>query len=140
MFYYIEKDNKIVLADTDCQKIIRTLEFMPQYKNCEIKETDKEIENFMFVDSPEWAEWKATQVREQRDIMIASYIWQVQRYDQQNSLQISTTDSAETYKNLLLYIQSLRDLTKDENFPNVTVLSFEDWIADKQETIDDIFS
>lgn len=78
--------------------------------------------------------------RAERDAMLASYIWRVQRYDQQNSLQISTTDSAETYKNLLLYIQSLRDLTKDENFPNVTVLSFEDWITDKQETIDDIFS
>jgi hypothetical protein len=41
--YYIEKDNKIVLFDENKQKIQTTLEFMPQYKDLEIQETDKNI-------------------------------------------------------------------------------------------------
>lgn len=41
--YYIEKDSKIVLLDTDKTKLITTLKFMPQYVGFEIKETDKEI-------------------------------------------------------------------------------------------------
>ena len=41
--YYIEKENKIVLFDTNKQKLISTLVFMPQYKGLEIHQTDKEI-------------------------------------------------------------------------------------------------
>ena len=41
--YYIEKENKIVLFDTDKNKIQNTLIFMPQYKGLEVKETEKEI-------------------------------------------------------------------------------------------------
>lgn len=41
--YYIEKENKIVLFDTNKQKLISTLGFMPQYKGFEIQQTDKEI-------------------------------------------------------------------------------------------------
>lgn len=41
--YYIEKDNKIVLFDTDKNKIQIKLKFTPQFKSLEIKETDKEI-------------------------------------------------------------------------------------------------
>lgn len=53
--YYIEKDNNIVLFDTDKQKLKNTLDFMPQYKGLEIKETDADIINrdggFVFKDS-----------------------------------------------------------------------------------------
>lgn len=41
--YYIEQENKIVLFDTDKQKLINTLLFIPQYKGLEIKETEMEI-------------------------------------------------------------------------------------------------
>lgn len=41
--YYIEKENKIVLFDTNKQKLLTTLGFMPQYKGLEIQQTDKEI-------------------------------------------------------------------------------------------------
>lgn len=53
--YYIEKDNKIVLFDTNKKRIQTTLKFMPQYQNLEIKETNKEIimrnNTFVFVES-----------------------------------------------------------------------------------------
>lgn len=81
----------------------------------------------------------AAEKRAERDAAIEQVIWRVQRYDQQKSLQILTTDTEETYQNLLLYIQSLRDISKDPDFPNVDVLSFEEWETTKEETIESIF-
>ena len=71
----------------------------------------------------------AAEKRAERDAAIEKVIWRVQRYDQQKFLQILTTDSEETYQNLLLYIQSLRDISKEPDFPNVDILSFEEWFA-----------
>lgn len=52
--FYIEQDNKIVLFDEDRNKLEKTISFMPQYKDFEIKETDRPIENFEFADTPEY--------------------------------------------------------------------------------------
>ena len=52
--YYVEKDNRIVLFDEDRSKLETTLSFMPQYKDLEIKETDRPIENFEFADTSEY--------------------------------------------------------------------------------------
>lgn len=81
----------------------------------------------------------AAEKRAERDAAIEKVIWRVQRYDQQKSLQILTTDSEETYQNLLQYIQSLRDISKEPDFPNIDILSFEEWETTKEETIESIF-
>ena len=52
--YYIEKDSKIVLHDTDDARIKRTLKFMPQYAGLELKETERPIENCEWADTPEY--------------------------------------------------------------------------------------
>ncbi len=58
--YYIEKDNKIVLFDTDKQKIKNTLLFMPDLQGLEIKETQRPIDfaddgsGFIWADTPEY--------------------------------------------------------------------------------------
>lgn len=49
--YYIEKDNKIVLHDTDKARLETTLKFMPQYAGLEIKETKRPIENCEWADT-----------------------------------------------------------------------------------------
>ena len=53
--YYIEKENKIVLFDTNKKRIQATLKFMPQYQDFEIKETNKDIiirnDNYVFIDN-----------------------------------------------------------------------------------------
>ena len=41
--FYIQQDNKIIIFNEDKQIIQNTLEFMPQYKNLDIRETDKNI-------------------------------------------------------------------------------------------------
>lgn len=57
--YYIEKDEKIVLHDTDKARLERTLKFLPQYQGTEenpleILETERPIENCEWADTPEY--------------------------------------------------------------------------------------
>lgn len=63
MNYYIEQNGKIVLFDTEKERLQRTLEFTPQYADLEIKETNRPIENFQFADTEEYQEEQA-QARE----------------------------------------------------------------------------
>lgn len=65
--------------------------------------------------------------RAERDNMINSYIWRVQRYEQQTKLGLETTDTEEDYLELLKYIQYLRDLPESPDFPNVDILSFDEY-------------
>ena len=59
--YYIEKDNKIVLHDSDKARIEKTLKFMPQYAKLKIKETERPIENGEWADTPEYIAKKERQ-------------------------------------------------------------------------------
>lgn len=54
MTYYIEKDNKIVLHDTDKSRLVRTLKFTPQFAELEIKETERHIENGEWADTEDY--------------------------------------------------------------------------------------
>ena len=69
--YYIEKDNKIVLFDTDKQKIKNTLLFMPDLQGAEIKETQRPIDfaddgsGFIWADTPEYL---AKELLEEKEI------------------------------------------------------------------------
>ena len=62
--YYIEKDDKIVLHDTDKARIERTLKYMPQYKGIEIKETERPIENGEFADTDDYIAKKSHKLLE----------------------------------------------------------------------------
>lgn len=62
--YYIEQDDKIVLFDTDRQKLENTLLFLPQYQGLEIQETDRPIADFEFADTEEYKERKAKEEKE----------------------------------------------------------------------------
>ena len=60
MNYYIQKDNNIVLFDTDKEKIQNTLAFMPEFEGLEISETERPIvlkddcSGFVFADTDEY--------------------------------------------------------------------------------------
>lgn len=64
--FYIEQNDKIVLFDEDRNKLEKTISFTPQYKDLEIKETDRPIENFEFADTPEYIAKKERQQLEQQ--------------------------------------------------------------------------
>lgn len=54
MTYYLEQDGKIVLHDTDKNRIKTTLKFMPQYAGLELKQTQRPIENCEWADTPQY--------------------------------------------------------------------------------------
>ena len=64
---------------------------------------------------------------DRRKELIDSVLWRVQRYEQQNRLGIETDDTYDTYTNILIYIQYLRDMTENKQYPNISLLTFEDW-------------
>ena len=66
--FYLEKNNKIVLFDENRQKIEDTKTFIPEYRELEILETDKNIVTFdgefYFADDEEYIEKKEQAERE----------------------------------------------------------------------------
>lgn len=59
--FIVIKDNEIVLADENKERLAKTLEFMPDYAGCEIVETDRRVEmidnRFVYADTEEYNEW-----------------------------------------------------------------------------------
>lgn len=70
----------------------------------------------------------ANRVRSIRGEYMAETLNKVERYETQKAAGIETTDSAETYRNYLLYLQYLRDVPQSADFPNVEVLTFDKWL------------
>lgn len=69
-------------------------------------------------------------IKEKRDIRnnaINVILWRIDRYNQQKKLNIETTDSEEEYLNILKYIQYLRDIPQQLQFPNIDILTYDDW-------------
>ena len=120
--FYIEHENKIVLADENRQKIVDTLTFLPQYAGAEIKETNREIENLMFVDSPEWIEWKSAQVRELRNRYLREYVDPVVS----NTLRWAEL-SDEQKQEYADYRRYLLDIPEQAEFPKVEIKTFDEW-------------
>ena len=49
------------------------------------------------------------------------------RDGKQKAIGLDTTESEDTYRNYLLYLQYLRDVPQQLEFPNVEVLTFDEW-------------
>ena len=72
-------------------------------------------------------EEKAANVRKQRDQYIDDIKWRVERYKSQQDLGIETTDSADAYMLVLRYMQYLRDIPEQPEFPDIEVKTFTVW-------------
>lgn len=70
----------------------------------------------------------ANRIRSIRGEYMAETLNKVERYETQKAAGIETTDSAETYKKYLLYLQYLRDVPQSADFPNAEVLTFDKWV------------
>ena len=66
---------------------------------------------------------KASEIRRIRDRKIEEIQWRIQRYTEQVSMGVKTTDSEENYKAVLKYVQGLRDVPEQEGFPESVVWS-----------------
>lgn len=72
---------------------------------------------------------KAAEIRAERDRRIDAIRWRIERYQTQLAAGLETTDTAETYRDILLYLQYLRDLPNLPEFPDVSVPDFDEWLA-----------
>lgn len=63
-------------------------------------------------------EQKAAEARAERDRRIDAIRWRIERYQTQAAAGLETTDTADQYKSILLYIQALRDVPEQAGFPD----------------------
>ena len=63
-------------------------------------------------------EQKAAEARAERDRRIDAIRWRIERYQTQEAAGLETTDTAEHYKAILLYVQALRDVPEQAGFPD----------------------
>ena len=69
----------------------------------------------------------ANRVRSIRGEYMAETLNKVERYETQKAIGLDTTESEDTYRNYLLYLQYLRDVPQSADFPNIEVLTFDEW-------------
>lgn len=62
---------------------------------------------------------KAAEIRAERDRRIDAIRWRIERYQTQLAAGLPTTDTAEQYQALLMYVQALRDVPEQAGFPNI---------------------
>ena len=70
----------------------------------------------------------ANRVRSIRGEYMAETLNKVERYETQKAVGLDTTESEDTYRNYLLYLQYLRDVPQSADFPNIEVLTFDKWV------------
>lgn len=63
-------------------------------------------------------EQKETEARAERERRIDAIRWRIERYQTQAAAGLETTDTAEQYKAILIYVQALRDVPEQEGFPD----------------------
>ena len=71
---------------------------------------------------------KSNQVRSIRSQYLSDTLARCDRYEKQKAIGLDTTESEDTYRNYLLYLQYLRDIPQSVNFPNIEVLTFDKWV------------
>lgn len=126
--YIIQEQGKIVLADEDLQRLEDTLKFMPQYDKRNIEEVlEASIVNaydgnlyLSGYEPQEPEEEMAERKRADRDRLLQ---------DSDIRMLPDFPVSAEEKELWLLYRQYLRNIPDDHKFPNVDVLSFENWLG-----------
>lgn len=69
-------------------------------------------------------EEKAADMRLKRDEILSSYDWRIERYKEQKSIGVETTDPDDVFLSLLEYRQYLRDLPNNPSFPYIEIKEF----------------
>ena len=72
-------------------------------------------------------EEKSNQVKSIRNQYLSDTLARCDRYEKQKAIGLDTTEFEDTYRNYLLYLQYLRDIPQQLEFPNVEVLTFDKW-------------
>lgn len=125
MFYALIKDGKIKHYRKNLADLMRDCE-VNGIETSEIVEVEKEPVfvngNFYFAgEAPaeEYSAELAAEARAERDRRIDAVRWRIERYQTQKAADLPTTDTAEQYQALLIYVQALRDVPEQAGFPNI---------------------
>lgn len=114
------KNNKIVCIGNSEEEDFRGL-------MCDeiIEDTEHSVSDYMQINgefvltsSAEAIEQKQAEARAERDRRIEAIRWRIERYQTQAAAGLETTDTAEHYKAILLYVQALRDVPAQAGFPD----------------------
>ncbi len=70
---------------------------------------------------------KSNQVKSIRNQYLSDTLARCDRYEKQKAIGLDTTESEDTYRSYLLYLQYLRDVPQQLEFPNIEVLTFDKW-------------
>lgn len=70
---------------------------------------------------------KSNQIKSIRNQYLSDTLARCDRYEKQTAAGLDTTDTADMYYKMLIYLQYLRDVPQSKNFPDIEVLSFEQW-------------
>lgn len=109
-------NNNNIIEMTYEEKIIAGIELLPTNMKIENGKVLPKSENELFNEMT--LEEKENFIRNKRNNLINSVLWQVERHKQEKELNINTTLTNEEYLNLLKYIQTLRDITAQDGFPD----------------------
>ena len=71
---------------------------------------------------------KSNQVKSIRNQYLSDTLARCDRYEKQKAIGLDTTESEDTYRSYLLYLQYLRDVPQQLEFPNIEVLTFDKWV------------
>ena len=126
--YIIQEQGKIVLADEDLQRLEDTLKFMPKYDKTNIEEVleasiVKAYDGNLYLsgyEPQEPEEEMAERKRADRDRLLQ---------DSDIRMLPDFPISSEEKEQWILYREYLRNIPDDPKFPNVDVLSFENWLG-----------
>ena len=112
------KDNKIIAVN-------ETGDFPCLIHDSVEEDTERSVSDYVQVNgeyvltsSAEAIEQKKSEVRAERDRRIDAIRWRIERYQTQEAAGLETTDTAEQYKAILLYVQALRDVPAQSGFPD----------------------
>lgn len=90
-----------------------------------VEDEEHSVEDYVYLDGQfvlktddEAKEQTAAEVRAERDRRIDAARWRIERYQTQAAAGLETTDTAEQYQALLIYVQALRDVPEQEGFPD----------------------
>lgn len=112
------KDNKIIAinesGDFPCL-VHDSIEEDTEYSIADYLQVNGE---YVLTSSAEAIEQKKAEARAERDRRIDAIRWRIERYQTQDAAGLETTDTAEQYKAILLYVQALRDVPEQAGFPD----------------------
>lgn len=131
-----DKDNKdrFITANESKEIILSTLICMPEYTVEDVfqAEVEKGYDGAWYLTGKlprEPKEQLSVKRREERDNKINEISWRIDRFEQQEKLGIETTENVKVYVNLLKYVQYLRDIPAQPEFPYSEILDFETFIT-----------